>query len=327
VTDLLVGADIGGTSTRVAVASLSDGFLAVATGGVGNPNLIGLDGSAAVIRETLTRALSEVAGTVVSTVVGLAGGTRTMDDSGFLTAALGAEVAGVARVVSDANVAFSSATSAEEGYVVIAGTGAVAGRINGAQVVDRQDGWGWLVGDQGSGFWLGRAAVRSTLLFLDEGRALGPLHADVLATTGAHDTASLVRVCYAEPPIWLARLAPLVSRHADTDPVAGEIANQAAGLLAATLLRVRPVGDRPIVLAGSVLVGSVLVGSGLAASVPADQSPVGRRLRQVIAHLHNPVLEASSGLVGALWLAARQHGVAPAEFHRRLLDTSPGARA
>ena len=312
VTDLLVGADIGGTTTRVAVASLADGFLATATGGVGNPNLIGLDGSAAVIRETLDRALSGVRGTVLSVVVGLAGGTRTLEDSGFLTAALGAGVAGPARVVSDANVAFSSATSAEEGYVVIAGTGAVAGRIKGPQVLDRQDGWGWLVGDEGSGFWLGRAAVRSTLQFLDEGRTLGPMHAAVLAATGAHDTVGLVRICYAEPPTWLARLAPLVSRYADTDPVAGEIADQAARRLAATLLRVRPGHDWPIVLAGSVLVGD---------------SPVGRRLRGAIAHLTNPVLEAHSGLVGALWLAARQYGEVPAGFHRRLLDTSPGPRA
>ena len=311
-TDLLVGADIGGTSTRVGVASLSAGVLAAATGGVGNPNLVGIEGSAAVIRATLDRALAGVSGTVVSAVVGLAGGTRTLGDSGFLTAALGPRVVGPARVVSDANVAFSSATSADQGYVVIAGTGAVAGRIDGGEVFDRQDGWGWLVGDQGSGFWLGRAAVRSTLAFLDQGRPLGPLHADVLAATGTSDTASLVRACYAEPPTWLARLAPLVSRHADTDPVAAEIADQAARLLATTLLRVRPEPERPIVLAGSVLVG---------------ESPVGRRLREAISHLANPVLEARSGLVGALWLAARQHGEVPAGLHRRLLDTSPGARA
>ncbi len=189
-TNLLVGADIGGSSTRVAVSTAADGVLSVAVGAVGNPNVVGLDGSAAVIRSTMTRALSGAglsgagqAGTgesVVAVVIGLAGGTRALNDAGFARAVLADGVATPAVIVSDVSVAFASATPAEAGYVMIAGTGAVAGRVTGAEVTDRRDGWGWLVGDRGSGFWLGRAAVQSTLQHLDEGRPLGPMHCAVL---------------------------------------------------------------------------------------------------------------------------------------------------
>ncbi len=201
-----------------------------------------------------------MSGSVVAVVIGLAGGARALNDEDYARAVLADGVAVPARIVSDVNVAFSSATPAEEGYAMIAGTGAVAGRVTGSEVGDRRDGWGWLVGDRGSGFWLGRAAVQSTLQRLDDGGPLSGLHEAVLTAVGAdldqgRDVASreLVRACYAEPPIRLARLAPLVSEHAPTDPVAAALADRAAELLTATLLSLRPEPGLPVVLGGSVL--------------------------------------------------------------------------
>ena len=184
---------------------------------------------------------------MVAVVIGLAGGTRALNDQDYARAVLADGVGVPARIVSDVNVAFSSATPAEEGYAMIAGTGAVAGRVTGSEVGDRRDGWGWLVGDRGSGFWLGRAAVQSTLQQLDDGGPLSGLQQAVLAAVGADldqgryvASRELVRACYAEPPIRLARLAPLVSEHAPTDPVASALADRAAELLTATLLSLRP---------------------------------------------------------------------------------------
>ena len=315
VTDLLVGADVGGSSARVAVAALEHGIVAAARGGVGNPNVIGLAGSAAVIREAMTRALAGVSGSVVAVVIGLAGGTRALNDQDYVRAVLADGVDVPARIVSDLNAAFSSATPAEEGYAMIAGTGAVAGRVTGSEVGDRRDGWGWLLGDRGSGFWLGRAAVQSTLQQLDDGGPLSRLQQAVLAALGADldqgryvASRELVRACYAEPPIRLARLAPLVSEHAPTDQVASALADRAAELLTATLLSLRPAPGLPVVLGGSVL------------STPG---PIGDRVRTRISDLPNPVLTAFSGLVGATWLAARSRGASDPVVHRRLQETAP----
>ena len=133
---------------------------------------------------------------------------------------------------------------------MIAGTGAVAGRVTGSDVADRRDGWGWLVGDRGSGFWLGRAAVQSTLQRPTTVAPLSGLHEAVLTAVGADldqgryvASRDLIRVCYAEPPIRLARLAPLVSEYAATDPVASALADRSAELLTATLLAAA--GARP----------------------------------------------------------------------------------
>ena len=316
-TELLIGADVGGSSARVAVATLERGILASARGGVGNPNVVGLAGSAAVIRETMTAALAGVSGSVVAVVIGLAGGTRALNDQDYARAVLADGVGVPARIVSDVNVAFSSATPAEEGYAMIAGTGAVAGRVTGSEVADRRDGWGWLVGDRGSGFWLGRAAVQSTLQRLDDGGPLSGLHEAVLTAVGADldqgryaASRDLIRVCYAEPPIRLARLAPLVSEYAATDPVASALADRAAELLTATLLSLRPEPGLPVVLGGSVL------------STPG---PISDRVRTRISDLPNPVLTAFSGLVGATWLAARSRGAADPAIHRRLLETVPAS--
>jgi len=313
-TELVIGADVGGTSTRVAVAALDDngvgGVLAVAQGGTGNPILVGLAASAAEIRGASERALAGIEGRVVGAVIGLAGGSRAGTDAAFLSAAVPAGVTVTPALVSDLAVGFSSATPAAEGCMIIAGTGAVAGRVRGEELHGRRDGWGWLLGDQGSAFWLGREAVRATLDAFDEGRPLGPLHRDVLAEAGVPDFLGLVQACYAHPPTWLARLAPLVSRRADEDAVAGRIAEEAADLLAGTLARLGPRPGEPIVLGGSVLATPGPVRSRFEARLPPGLT----------------LLSAESGLVGATWIAARRLGRHSPALHRRLsrtLTTAP----
>jgi len=305
VADLVLGADVGGTSTRVAVADLGGTVLAVAQGGPGNPNLVGLAASAAEIRSVTGRAIDCVPGTVVAAVLGVAGRTRATADPGFLAAAVPPGVGVTPLLVSDLAVGFSSATPAAAGCMIIAGTGAVAGRLAGDEVQGRQDGWGWLLGDRGSGFWLGRAAVRATLDAFDGGRPLSPLHRDVLADAGVSHFQELVEACYAHPPTWLAGFAPLVSRWADQDPEAGRIADGAAALLADSLSRLAPRREEPVVLGGSVLAAPGPVRRRFAARLPAGLT----------------LLSAESGLVGATWIGARRLGRHSLELHRRLTAT------
>src|SRR4051794_889639 len=76
-------------------------------------------------------------------------------------------------------IAFASATPAPSGTVLIAGTGTVATRITDGVITATAGGLGWLLGDEGSGFWLGRAAVRATVEFLS-GRADAPVLASLV---------------------------------------------------------------------------------------------------------------------------------------------------
>jgi glucosamine kinase len=306
---LLLGADIGGTATRVAVATADGEVLSVAAGAAGNPNSVGLVVSAQRIRTVADQCLAQVGGDaadrVVAAVIGLAGGARA--DASFLPTVRPTGVAVLPRVVSDLSVAFSSATPARRGYVLVAGTGAVAGRIVDGELLERRDGWGWLLGDEGSGFWLGREAVRATLNRLQNGtEPVGALAEAVIQQAGTRDPVAIIQLCYANPPVWLSTFAELVTRHAD-DPVAAEIADRAAAHLVDALLDLGLDPALPVVLAGSV------------ATRPG---PVRDLLRaRLSGRAGNQVLTAESGLVGALWLAAGASGPLDEAAHDRLART------
>ncbi len=314
--ELVLGADIGGTSTRMVLADLRGRIVGSARGSSGNPKAVGQAVAAAQIRDVLARCLADsyadsyadsdadsdadssaAAAAAIgpdrirAAVLGLAGLSGLGDLPTFIDQALPGVDGSVVRVLPDFAVAFASATPEPSGYVVLAGTGAGAMQIVDGAPAGRRDAWGWLLGDEGSGFWLGREAVRATLVELQRGQPPGALGRDVLHRTGSTDFDSLIAAAYDHPPIRLAELAPAVSANVSRDRSAARIAERAAALLMASLTDLHPVPGQMVVTVGSIL---------------GPDSPVRRGLVQAIAgELDNPVRSASDGLAGALWLAYR----------------------
>lgn len=296
-TDVAVGVDIGGTSSR-ALAVYADGRVAGrgASGG-GNPNSHPPEVAAGRVAEAVAAAVPDGAA-VAGCMLGLAGESKFTDPavlSVFENALRQAGVTCRIDVVSDAEVAFASATSSPDGTVIIGGTGSVAARIVGRRKESWRGGWGWLLGDEGSAYWIGRQAVRSALAALQSTDPLGPLALAVLKETDLtgdladrrRALSKLITAVNAEAPIRLARFASLVSDLAPTDPAAAEIVTEAARLLATQAHLARtPEETTPIVLAGSVI---------------GPASPVGAALRE---RLPGEVLFSPDGAVGAAWLAA-----------------------
>jgi N-acetylglucosamine kinase-like BadF-type ATPase len=186
------------------------------------------------------------------------------------------------------------------------------------------DGHGWLLGDDGSGFWLGREAMRSLLRALDLGEPIGLLgEAVVKAVLPDRDEGAvaervgydrlrddLVRTVNARPPVLLAELARVVvTAYDQNDKTAHAIVKRAAELLTETVSRLRTTSDNgPLVLAGSVA---------------GELSPVGRLLRQSIhEHFDGEVLTARDGVGGATWLAlgVLDPGLATRANHTRLVS-------
>ena len=66
-------------------------------------------------------------------------------------------------VVNDALVALEAGAPDQPGVVVIAGTGSIAYGRNEQNQAARAGGWGYMLGDEGSGYWIGRAALRAVL--------------------------------------------------------------------------------------------------------------------------------------------------------------------
>jgi len=298
-----VGVDVGATSSK-AMAVRQDGTLAGrGVAGGGNPNSHPPELAAKRVAEAVATAIGD--GTAVACVLGAAGESKFSDPAiveVFTTALDQVGVTCAIDVVSDAEVAFASATASSAGTVVVGGTGSIAARIVDRRKTARIGGWGWLLGDEGSAYWIGRESVRSTLRALQSDLPLGSLGEAVLTEAfGSPDLSladgawrqdavrRLITSANAEAPIRLARYAAMVSEHAAADPAARSIVDRAAELLAAHATAARTAGEQtPIVLAGSVI---------------GPESPVGKALRAALAD-EGVVLFAKDGAVGAAWLAA-----------------------
>ncbi|HJQ45256.1 MAG TPA: BadF/BadG/BcrA/BcrD ATPase family protein [Amycolatopsis sp.] len=287
----VVGVDAGGSSTRALAMARDGAALGRGRAGGANPNSNPPEVAAANIEAAVREALGALDPQEANAcVVGMAGTAKLTDPAFAARFAAMWERLGLADVVvlTDPEVAFASATAAPDGTVLVAGTGSIAGRIRKRRMVSRAGGYGWLLGDEGSAFWLGREAVRRALDELGGTGPLGDLATAVLAEAGvpAEDRSyawrRLITVVNADVPVRLARFAPLVGAAADGAP----IADHAADLLTRTALAVREPGeDTPIVLVGSVLAG-----------------PVGARVREKLAGLE--VLTSADGVLGAIRLAA-----------------------
>ncbi|MBA4862306.1 ATPase [Streptomyces sp. PSKA54] len=301
--DLVVGLDAGGTRTRAVLASARDGSpRGEGTAGPGNALTVPVPQLTDHLAEAVAQAVPErLRGRVVAVAGGFAGASRTAaDEPGRLRAhsalsaalrRLGIPAASV-EICSDIEAAFASAPGhPTDGLALVAGTGGVAARITGRVCTTTAGGDGWLLGDDGSGFWIGRAAVRAALRMADGrggptalavavGRALGlpgdvlpddvpsadVLSADVLpydAEGAAPEWPRGQREAYrmhllpavmAQPPVHLAGLAPLVAEAArDKDAVAEAILEEAADELALTVGALEPRPGERVVATGGLL--------------------------------------------------------------------------
>ncbi|MER5445135.1 BadF/BadG/BcrA/BcrD ATPase family protein [Streptomyces sp. NPDC002766] len=176
---LVVGLDAGGTRTRAVLADAADGgVLGEGAGGPGNALTVPLPRLTEHLAQAVAHAVPEpVRGRVVAVAGGFAGATGADEGDPGRRNALTALTAALRRlgitterltVSSDIEAAFASAPGAPaDGLALVAGTGAVAMRITDRRRAFTVDGDGWLLGDDGSGFWIGREAVRAALRMAD----------------------------------------------------------------------------------------------------------------------------------------------------------------
>lgn len=183
---LVVGIDAGGTRSRACLAVGVPGgrVLGRGSGGPGNAMSVGRADLtrhlAAAVGEAVAHALPadpEVRGRIGAAYGGFAGAAPGIGPErgeelavSCLRDALAAHgITGVPVAVGgDTEVALAAAPGApSDGLVLIAGTGAIAARLAGGRRAAVSDGHGWLLGDEGSGFWLGNRATRAALEALD----------------------------------------------------------------------------------------------------------------------------------------------------------------
>lgn len=229
------GVDAGGTSTRVAISE--NGVLAGEAEGPGaNPSSLGVDDAADVILTVVRKALDHRK--PASIVVGAAGAGRPAVAEA-LAALIGSAFPDAKVVVEDdAAIALRAMIPTGPGIVLIAGTGSVAYAENGAQSA-RVGGLGYLVGDEGSAFSIGMAAVRLYGRVLD-GRARADETTELVARAlDAPDRSAYLAALYDTPlrPADIAVLAPSIVAFAGKGNRASTKIVQQAGLELGDLIK------------------------------------------------------------------------------------------
>jgi N-acetylglucosamine kinase-like BadF-type ATPase len=261
----LLGIDGGATKTLAAVLDVKGRSLHIGRAGPSNEDAVGA--------KAAVQALLDAAGEALE-----AAGIATGDLGSAVVAVAGTDTASVTRnvrearadwiVVNDVVGAWATATGGGPGVAAIAGTGSNVFGVGPGDRSWRTGGWGHLLGDEGSGYWLGVESIRAALRDRDASgppTALGHAACEFFGQDTVEAVASLV---YSKPLTKgeIAAFAIETAKLAEQgDQIAGELYERAAGELggqiAAVIEQTGLRGEFPIGLIGSAYkAGEVFLG-------------------------------------------------------------------
>lgn len=224
--------DGGGSKTQVALFDEQDRRLGLTMAG---PTSLTLRGEQAW--DIIVEAVQGLCGTVglvpgdlsdMHFGIGLAGANDTAQRAHFID---GAPAVGALHVATDAYIAALGAHNGKPGAIVVVGTGSVGYCIEGSAGSRLVGGWGFPIGDEGSGAWLGRAALAQAIHVLegrDEPHATGMHRALIGHCGGSRD--GILRWLHDASSTQYAELAPVVIDRAGSGDTAAVQLAIAAGI-------------------------------------------------------------------------------------------------
>lgn len=163
----VLGIDAGGTNTVALLAEETERVVSRAEGGGANLRTHGELGVEKVLHRLLEEVEDPGGPRPEALALGIAGADRPEDEVVLraILRRLGFREKVV--VTNDARIAFVAGSASRVGLALVCGTGSIAWGRNAAGEVARSGGWGWHLGDEGSGFWIGVRAVREALRAAD----------------------------------------------------------------------------------------------------------------------------------------------------------------
>lgn len=275
---LILGVDAGGTKTVAWIArSNVDGETQVVgrgRAGSGNPLSAGFAQATRAILDAVEQARDEAGlpdSRVARAVLSIAGSTDRAMSQRLTEWAHGVGLASKVALCSDFLPVLAAGTSDGVGIALVSGTGSVAYARTRDGRAERFGGWGYLIGDDGSGYAIGRGALRLALTELESRQSLSALTKLLLDALKVRSVPELAQRIYSDTKhrTTIASLSPLVSRAAEHgDASAMAIVAEAARDLAMLVVRAATImgmEGEPIALAvaGGVLVGSEHLRSAL----------------------------------------------------------------
>ena len=192
----VLGIDVGGTKTVCLLADNDGRVIAEAREEGANLQGAGELALEKVLHSVMERTL-EGAGVVPSAIcLGIAGVDRASDEA--VVRDIMRRIGYKARilVVNDALIALQAGVGDAAGIVIVSGTGSIAYGRNDQGEASRAGGWGYVLGDEGSGYWIGRLALRAVVRHADgRGRATS-LTPRLLAHFGVERADELIHKVY-----------------------------------------------------------------------------------------------------------------------------------
>jgi N-acetylmuramic acid 6-phosphate etherase len=264
----IIGVDGGGTKTLALLAGLDGQVIARGVSGPSNYNAVGFEKACSSLETAISTVRKDYPGDIVALCLGLAGAGRREDIERFQSWAQNKFPGTIVKVVNDAEILLAAGSLTGPTLALVCGTGSfVYGRTRTGEMI-RAGGWGYLFGDEGSGYAIGAAALRAVMKSYDGRGPSTVLTELILKKRELSSPQDLVHHIYGaeSPRLEVASLSELVEEAAErNDAVAIFILEDAARELVKCLAVVYPKlgeSDIPLVISG----GTILNGRHLMAA-------------------------------------------------------------
>jgi glucosamine kinase len=305
----VMGIDGGATKTLAAVLDLQSRTLHLGQGGPSNEDAVGTQAAVRALLETADEA------------TGRAGIACERLDAAVVALA-GTDTAGVAQrlhaarsedwiVVNDVVAAWAAATDAQPGIGVISGTGSNVLGVGADGRAWRAGGWGHLLGDEGSGYWLGIESIKAALRDREDSGPETALSDAVVEFFGVASVEALATRVYSKrlSKSEIAAFAAETGKLAENgDAVACDLYERGAGQLGQ---QIAAVIRRTGLSAGPAIASSPTSSSSSSSSFSSPSSTTGA---------------ASPFPVGLIGSAFKAGGVFVEPLTRAVLELAPGAK-
>jgi len=271
-----LGVDGGGTKTTAVMTDEKGTMLRTVHKGAGNVAILDRGSLAELIRSLLSTLfhrdeLRELAGAVFA----FAGAGRKSEKEGAAAIIRGAGVKHFS-ILTDAEILHYATFEEQPGILLSSGTGSVCLVRDESGNYHQIGGWGYILGDEGSGYDIGNRAIRFSLIELQREKFPSPLTREIMSFYGIDNADELISLVYASvmPSNLIASCAKIVcDLAAETIPEAIEIVDEAVNALVNMLQKSlqfyrSPVGESSrIALAGGILKHNPIVRDKLLAAI------------------------------------------------------------
>ena len=269
--DYMIGIDGGGTKTICLLATASGECLARVEAGPSNYHVVGTEDTFLVLKFAITELTQHIKHIPLESIgfcLGMAGLGREEDKGviGQICDEIG--ICSQRILTHDAHIALVGGTGKQEGVIVISGTGSIVYGINQAKKEVRAGGWGYLLGDEASGYDIALKGLQAITRAADNREQPTQLTDLILKKLALKAPTDLIKWTHAASRDQIAALADVVFKAAEMqDAKALQIIDDAFSELACAVetvtLRLDFRQEFDIVLSGGILLNQPLLANKL----------------------------------------------------------------